>query len=308
MSQQLQRSGCDVIGVSRDRVRKNDQPYEISSINLADRDRINDLVGACQPEEIYYLAAHHTSSEGIRELSGFHSEFLRSQEVHVTGLLNFLSAIVNLNSKSKLFYASSSLVFSGEDGEVQDELTPLRPQGIYGITKAQGMWLCREFRARQGVFASAGILYNHESSLRPAHFLTTRVIHTAMRISAGSEEQLEIGDLSSRVDWGYAADYVSAFRSILALAKPEDFIVASGEAHTVEEFVGITFNYFGLNVNEYVVSNPELLQRRQPVKIGNPEKLKRLTAWQPSRNFGDFVVRLIEDHIAADGSNKAGTY
>lgn len=259
------------------------------------------LMRAFQPDEIYYLAAHHTSSEAGKAKAKFHTQFESAQSIHVTGLVNCLSAIVEESPFTRFFYASSSLVYSGENGVRQDESTPFTPQGFYGITKAQGMWLCREFRSKYNVYVSTGILYNHESHLRAPGFLSAKIIRTAIRISEGASEKLEIGNLSSMVDWGYAKDYILAFQKILTADKSDDFIIATGEAHTVEEFINIVFNYFGLNPVEYVVENKKILTRAPPVKIGDARKLQMVTGWSPSLLYPDFVIQLIKDHMSVAG-------
>ena len=131
-------------------------------INIADPSCIKSVVEEFEPEEVYYLAANHTSSQESEDCLPSVS-YQTCQEVHVTGLLNFLDVIYKSKKKCRLFYASSSLVFSGESSEVQDESTPLSPKGFYAITKAQGMWLCKEYRENFGVYASVGILYNHSA-------------------------------------------------------------------------------------------------------------------------------------------------
>ena len=276
-------------------------PKEFScdaTIDIANGDHVYELIRLFQPDEIYYLAAYHASSEAVGSHQALHRQFRAAQEVHVTGLTNCLSAIVDESPATRLFYASSSLVFSGENGERQVETTPLTPQEFYGITKAQGMWLCSEFRKRHKVFAATGILYNHESHLRASSFLSAKIITAAIRISRGSIEKLEIGNLSGRVDWGYAIDYVLAFQKILALDSPDDYIVATGISHTVEDFINIVFNYFDLNPRKYIIENKLLLARKPLVKIGDASKLYRLTGWKPSRNYPEFVIQLIKDHLS----------
>lgn len=295
----LQKRGDQVIGIGRSSCifPAGFPPNVIKDITNAKE--VYQAVRLFQPDEIYYLAAYHTSSEAGATQAPLHMQFESAQTIHVTGLVNCLSAIVDESPTTRLFYASSSLVFSGENGEQQDETTPLTPQGFYGITKAQGMWLCREFRKTNKVFASTGILYNHESHLRAPSFLSAKIIKAAIRISEGSPEKLEVGNLSSRVDWGYAKDYVLAFQKILAADSPEDFILATGESHTVKEFIDIVFNYFNLNPDKHVVENKNILTRKPPIKIGDASKLRSLTAWTPSLNYPDFVIQLIKDHQAA---------
>jgi GDPmannose 4,6-dehydratase len=267
--------------------------------DITNAQEVYELVRLFKPEEIYYLAAYHVSSEASAIQWPLHTQFESAQAIHVTGLVNCLSAIVDESPTTRLFYASSSLVFSGENGERQDESTPLTPQGFYGITKTEGMHLCCEFRKNQKIFASSGILYNHESHLRAPGFLSAKIIKTAIRISEGSNEKLEVGNLSSRVDWGYAKDYVDGFQKILAANNPDDFIIATGEAHTVKEFIDIVFNYFSLNPDKYVVENQNILTRKPLVKIGDATKLRTVTGWTPSLNYHNFVIQLIKDHLSA---------
>ncbi len=295
----LQKRGDEIIGIGRSSCifPAGFSPNIIKDITSAQE--VYEVMRLFQPDEIYYLAAFHVSSEAGVTQAPLHKQFASAQAIHVTGLVNCLSAIVDESPATRLFYASSSLVFSGENAELQDETTPLSPQELYGITKAQGMWLCGEFRKKHKVFASTGILYNHESHLRASKFLSAKIIRTAIRIAEGSTEKLEIGNLAGRVDWGYAKDYVTAFQKILAANKSDDFIVATGESHTVKEFIDVVFNYFGLDPNSHIVENKNLLTRKPPVKIGDATKLYNLTGWKPSLDYHDFVIQLIKDHQAA---------
>jgi GDPmannose 4,6-dehydratase len=154
--------------------------------------------------------------------------------------------------------------------------------------------LCRHFRENGG-FASVGILYNHESGQRPETFVAQKIINTARRIKAGSGEKLVIGDLSAKVDWGYAPDFVDAMIRILRLPQPDDFIIATGESHTVREFVEVAFGELGLDWKSHVVENPALIGTPKPPLVGNPEKLKRMTGWRPSVSFEQMVRRLVRN-------------
>ncbi len=294
--QDLTKSGDEIIGIGRSSCIYPDRFSSNIVQDITNFQEIYQLIRLFKPDEIYYLAAYHVSSEAVAGKTTLHSQFESAQAIHVTGLVNCLSAIVDESPATRLFYASSSLVFSGENGEHQNELTPLSPEGFYGITKTEGMQLCREFRKNYKVFASTGILYNHESHLRAPGFLSAKIIKTAIRISEGSNEKLEVGNLSSRVDWGYAKDYVVAFQKILAASHPDDFIVATGESHTVKEFIDIVFEYLNLEQDKYVIENKNILSRNPNVKIGDTSKLRRLTAWMPTLNFTDFVIQLIKDH------------
>ena len=293
----LQIRGDIIIGIGRTECIF---PYEFArdtTVDITNANHVYELIRMFQPDEIYYLAAYHASSEAAVTHQPLHRQFAAAQAIHVTGLSNCLSAIVDESPATRLFYASSSLVFKGGNGEQQDETTPLTPQEFYGITKAQGMWLCNEFRVKHKVFAATGILYNHESHLRAQSFLSAKIIKAAIRISKGSTETLEIGNLAGLVDWGYAKDYVLAFQKMLEVDSSNDYIVATGTSHTVKQFIDVVFNYFHLDPERYVIENAGLLTRKPLVKVGDASRLFRLTGWRPSMNYDEFVVQLIKDHL-----------
>lgn len=292
----LKQKGYKVFGFSRSSVYTNSDEGLHLKPSLADEQSIYQLVQDFQPSEIYYLAAHHTSSER-QQNETLSQSFVLAQATHVTGLLSVLCAIKDLLPSCRLFYASSSLVFSGEDGEVQTERTPLSPRGFYAITKAQAMHLCKEFRDRFGIFASVGILYNHESCLRPHYFLSQKIIQAALRIASGSQEKLILGDLTACVDWSYASDFIRAFQSIIHLPISDDFIISRGEAYSVKEFVDIVFDYFNLDYSRYVVQDESLLHRRSLTRIGDCSRLKKKTGWSCSLDFYAFVRQLVIDSI-----------
>jgi len=295
LCERLEQRGYSVFGFSRSSVYLTGGLHGVTPApNILDAKSIASLVQTIEPDEIYYLAAYHTSSEGT-EISSPKTAFELSHQTHVAGLLYFLCAIRDHLPICKLFYASSSLVFSGACVEMQDEETPLSPRGFYAITKAQGMLLCAEFRDRFNIFASVGILYNHESHLRNDKFVSQKIIQAGFRISAGSSGKLVLGDLSARADWGYAPDFVDAFQRILQLDESQVFIVATGEAHSVREFVEIAFGHLGLDWQVHVSEDPSIPQRRPAVRIGNPSLLKKASGWQCSLTFSEMVVRLIEE-------------
>jgi GDPmannose 4,6-dehydratase len=268
-----------------------------SGFSITKPETVDALVGSVKPCQIYYLAAHHTSSEAMEDDSSL-TEYNRYHEVHVVGLLNFLCAIRNHAPQCRLFFAASSLIFGSPREPIQNEETPFNPYGFYGLTKAQGVHLCREFRRRHGIFASSGILYNHESSLRGNKFLSKKLIEAAHLISLGRQKSLSVGSLSAEVDWGYAPDFVEAFQLILTANAPDDFIVATGESHTVSEFADIVFKRFGLSAERYVSENSAMLGRNAPRRVGNYSKLRKTTGWQPKFDFPTFVNTLVSDYLS----------
>ena len=252
------------------------------------------LLQKTRADECYYLAAFHHPAEDKTLRSGDLELFEHSHAIHVRGLLHFLSAIAQSSPQTRLFYAASSHVFGSPVTEPQDENTPLNPGSIYGITKTTGIHCCRHFRDESGVFAAAGILYNHESHLRPPRFLSQKIVRGVLEFQRDQSKKLELGDLNAVVDWGCASDYVEAMAGILAHPRPEDFVVATGEPRTVGEFLRIACEIAGVDPQECVVANPGLL-RKKPVRlIGNSEKLRRLTGWRPKISFYDMIAQMIE--------------
>jgi GDPmannose 4,6-dehydratase len=296
----LEKQGIQVVGVGRDRLTLPaafDTPLGVG-FSVDNTNQVLELVNSIRPLEIYYLAAHHGSSEQSGS-DNSPSEYADFHKVHVVGLLNFLWAIRSHSPNSRLFYAASSLVFSGNDGPIQSEETPFSPSGFYGLTKTQGILICREFRERFKIFTVSGILYNHESSLRADKFLSKRLISSAHRISQGLQQDLVVGNIKSETDWGYAPDYVEAFQLALRTVKSDDYVFATGESHSVAEFAQIVFDCFGLDYTKYVRECPNVLIRNLPRKIGNSSKLKTMTGWRPTHNFADMVQALVNDYLAA---------
>ncbi len=277
-----------VIGIGRDGVRSTDRI--LPPVDILNAVQVRDVIDQYQPAEIYFLAAFHQSSQ--EQVSNEVQTLRKSYQVHVHALRNVLDGVIGRSASSRVFYAASSYIFGTPTAPVQDETTPMKPESIYGITKAAGVEVCRLYRTYD-LFASVGILYNHESGNRPESFVAQKIVSTARRIKAGSDEKLVIGDLSARVDWGYAPDYVDAMIRILRLPQPDDFIIATGETHTVREFVEVAFGALGLDWKSHVVENPALIGSPKPPLVGNPDKLKRMTGWRPSVTFEQMVRLLV---------------
>jgi GDPmannose 4,6-dehydratase len=220
--------------------------------------------------------------------------FRESFRVHVFALINFLEAMRIFAQEGRLFYAASSHVFGNTPIKLQTEETPFNPAGIYGITKAAGIYACRFYRNQYQLFASAGILYNHESQYRQSTFVTTKIIEGAINIKKGRQNNLLLGNLDAEVDWGYAPDYVDAFQRILASPEPDDFIIATGEKHTVRDFVEITFGYLGLDWKKYVEEDAKIIFKSGATLVGNPQKLTQITGWKPSVDLRGMIKLLLQ--------------
>ncbi len=292
--QLLQQEGYRVLGIDFLCVQSHGVDWQ-DCVDILKADEILNLLGSVNPNEVYYFAAYHHSSQDI---IGDETVLLKkSLEINVLGPSFFLEGIRQLRLMTRLFYAASSLVFGDAADELQDETTPFLPNTIYGITKLDGLHLCRYYRQQYGIFAAVGILYNHESKYRTENFISKKIIRAAVNISQGKQKELVLGNLRAEVDWGYAPDYVEAMHRILTLPKADDFIVASGIKHTVEDFVRIAFDHFQLDWKLYVKESPDIMTRQRKTLVGNPGKLMRATGWSPKVDFKGMIEILLKDEL-----------
>ena len=295
LSQLLARQGVEHLGLSR-RGLVGAEGALIRPGNLLDFDFVAEIVGNWSPTHIFYLAAHHHSSQDLPLLNDA-SLWHESLQVQVMGLVNFLEAIRLHNKGIRLFYASSAHIFGSTPESPQSETTARAPDNVYAITKVAGMEACGLYRRQHGLFVSVGILFNHESAYRKDSFLSQKIIRGALSIRRGLARELVLGDLSSRVDWGYAPDYVDAMVRILDLETPEEYVIATGETHSVRDFVQLAFAEQGLDYREWVRENPAIIRKGERRLVGDSGKLRRETGWAPSLSFPEMVSRLTADTL-----------
>lgn len=285
LTRNLQRDGIPVIGLGR------------RDIVLTSRSEVLRIVERERPSQVYYVAAHHHSSEDrqgtVAELTD------RSFEVNVMGLVAVLEAIRTQSPKTRLFYCASSHIFGQPPEGLLSESTPVNPICVYGITKAAGLHWCRYYRETHGVFASVGILFNHDSPLRSANAVSQKIVRGVAAIRAGLQSELILGDLSARVDWGYAPDFVEAMRRILALSAADDFVVATGQTHSIQEFVENAFGSVGIDWRLHVRESPDILNKQRRTLIGNAAKLRFATNWTSTTSFEDMVVEMLHAQLDA---------
>ncbi len=299
--ERLAAEGHYVVGIDRSKIRLSEAAAGLDwpaagacerRLDILDGAAVESLVAAVVPDEVYYVAAFHRSAE--ESATNDRLDFEQSFAIQVSGLLNFLAAIEQKSRRTRLFYAGSARIFGVPERVPQDEETPINPDCVYGISKSVGMRCVNYYRRTHGLYAVSGILYNHESPRRPPRFVTQKIIRAVAAIKVGEQSRLMLGNLDAVVDWGYAADYVDAMIRMLNLSEPNDFIVATGEPRSVREFAEIAFNCAGLDWQQYVEVSPSLVSRQPRKLIGNPNRLKAATGWQPSVSFSDMVRLLLE--------------
>ncbi|MDA9030975.1 GDP-mannose 4,6-dehydratase [Candidatus Pseudothioglobus singularis] len=266
-----------------------------NDFDILNRNMVAQYVASVIPDEIYYLAAYHHSSEGTLETDDI--LFKNSFDINVVSPSYFLDAITQYAPSARFFYASSSHIYSDYLGTLQTEDTPPNPKSIYAITKYSGMLTCKYYRNHRNIFVACGILYNHESSLRPQSFLSRKVAKSVAEIYKNKEGSLIVGSLDIEVDWGYAPDYVDAMHRMLQLKNPGDYIISSGKAHTVKQLVEIAFSYVGLNYKDYVSVQPALINQSSETRIGDASRLMKDTNWKPTIGFKEIIEKMVDAEL-----------
>ncbi|HWR21093.1 MAG TPA: GDP-mannose 4,6-dehydratase [Verrucomicrobiae bacterium] len=250
---------------------------------------------AVQPEECYHLAAQSFVA------TSFEDEF-STMQTNITGTHHVLSALKDCAPQCRVYFAASSEMFGQVASSPQDESTPFHPRSPYGISKVAGFDLTRYYREAHHLHASSGILYNHESPRRGLEFVTRKITSTVARIHIGLTDQLELGNLDARRDWGHSRDYVQAMHLMLQQDTPDDYVIATGEQHSVLDFVREAFRCVGIDWQEamqYVTINPAFFRPADVETLcGDASKAKRILGWKPTTSFTQFVREMVESDIA----------
>lgn len=253
--------------------------------DLLDNSSINRLMALIKPDEIYNLAAqsHVRISFDIPHFT---------LQTNMIGTLNLLEAYRNICPKAKFYQASSSEMFGNEidkDG-FQRETTNMKPVSPYGCSKLAAYCIVRNYRNSYNLFASNGILFNHESPRRGENFVTAKIAKGAADIAAGKQEKLELGNLDAYRDWGHSKDYVDAMHLILQHHEPDEFVISSMETHSVKDFCEAAFGYFNLDYKDYVVQNPKFMRPEELTKLkGDSSKARKALQWKPKFDFKGLV-------------------
>jgi len=259
----------------------------LHSMSPADFQSVAQVIEAVAPDEIYNLSGQSSVALSFTQpaeaLTGI-----------ALGTLNMLEALRRLRGKAHFYNAGSSECFGDTGTGAANEQTAFRPKSPYGVAKAAAISLVTNYRESYGLFACSGLLFNHESPLRPHRFVTRKVTAAAARIGAGSRERLALGNLSIRRDWGWAPDYVEAMWKMLQCDQPDDFVVASGVAHSLEEFAATAFGEVGLNWRDHVDYDSSLARSSEIMSsLGDPSKAAQILQWRSTVKLPEIVARIV---------------
>ncbi len=265
---------------------------EIVQGDLLDQMSLIDILRDCQPDEVYNLAAQSFVPTSWRQpvLTG---------EFTALGVTRVLDAIRIVNPEAHFYQASSSEMFGKVVEVPQKETTPFYPRSPYGVAKVYGHWITVNYRESYNLYACSGILFNHESPRRGLEFVTHKVTYAAARIKLGLQDELRLGNLDARRDWGYAGDYVQAMWMMLQQDEPDDYVVATGETHSVRELCEVAFDCVGLNWEDYVVVDEKFYRPAEvDLLIGDPSKAHAKLGWEPTVTFKELVELMVEADLA----------
>jgi len=277
---------------------------EFASWDMLDARGIVEILEEHRPTELYNYAAYSSGS-------GMYDEPVATGEVNGLAVARILEAIRGVDTAIRFCQASSSEIFADTDTSPQSEATPPRPRSPYGAAKLYADSMIRIYRERYGLFACSAILFNHESPRRSLAFVTRRIANAAARIKRGVAVDLTLGNLSARRDWGYAGDHVRAMWLMLQHARAEEFVISTGETHSVREFCECAFEYLGMDYRNYVREDAKAYRRAEPTQlVGDSTKARRLLNWRPDVRFRELVAMMVEAELrfldASDSAARPG--
>jgi GDPmannose 4,6-dehydratase len=270
--------------------------------DLGDGGSIVNAIKLCNPTELYSLAGQSFVPESWKTP-------VQTGQFTALGVTRCLEAIRGINPEIRFYQASSSEMFGKAQETPQSEKTPFWPRSPYGVAKVYGYWITINYRESYGLHASNGILFNHESPLRGLEFLPRKVSNTVARISLGLQKTLEIGNLEAQRDWGFAGDYVEAMWRMLQQDEPDDYVVSSGETHSVRDLVATAFSHIGIDDSEkYVVINPEFYRPAEvDLLIGDSSKARAKLGWEPKVGFKELVEMMVDADLEWEKTKLSAT-
>ena len=291
--------GYNVIGMARrsstvtfDRIKHIQDEISLEQGDLHDQSSLVSVLERYEPDEIYNLAAQSfvPTSWNQPVLTG---------EVTAMGVTRLLEAVRQVKPDARYYQASSSEMFGKVQQTPQNESTPFYPRSPYGVAKLYGHWITVNYRESHDMFAVSGILFNHESPRRGLEFVTRKVSYNAARIKLGLSDKLPMGNLEAQRDWGYAGDYVQAMWLMLQRDKPEDFVIGTGETHTVRKLCELAFGHLGLDYRDHVIHDKSFDRLAEvDLLISDPTKAHAMLGCEPSVNFGELVEMMVDSDLA----------
>jgi len=299
LAELLLEKGYEVHGMVRrsstetfDRIAHFKDQVTLHQADLLDQLSIINVLSDVRPEEIYNLAAQSFVPTSWQQP-------LLTGEFTALGVTRMLEAVRQVDAKIRFYQASSSEMFGKVRETPQSELTPFYPRSPYGVAKVYGHFITVNYRESYGLFAVSGILFNHESPRRGLEFVTRKITNGAVRIKLGLDSELRLGNLDAHRDWGFAGDYVDAMWRMLQQSEPADFVIGTGETHSVREFVELAFSYLDLDWTKYVVQDP-LYFRPAEVEslIADPTKAREELDWTPGTSFEELVRMMVDSDMA----------
>ena len=276
---------------NRTNIEKIEKDINFISGDLTDQHSLTRAITSSQPDEVYNLAAQSFVKESWEQ-----PEY--TGDVTGLGALRVLEAIRQVNLKIKYYQASSSEMFGRTKEAPQNEKTPFYPRSPYGVAKLYAHWITVNYRESYDIFACSGILFNHESERRGLEFVTRKITNAAVKIKLGLQDKLYLGNLDAKRDWGYAPEYVEAMWLMLQQEKPEDFVIATGQAHSVKDFVEVAFGIVDLDWEKYVEIDDRFKRPTEVYSlVGDASKAKTRLGWQPKVNFSELVKIMVESDL-----------
>jgi GDPmannose 4,6-dehydratase len=300
LAELLLEKGYTVVGMVRrastinlDRIEHIQNKIHIVQGDLIDVVSLVDVLRQYEPDEVYNLAAQSFVPTSWQQpiLTG---------EVTALGVTRMLDAIRMVNPKIRFYQASSSEMFGKVVEVPQKESTPFYPRSPYGVAKLYGHWITVNYRESYDMYAVSGILFNHESPRRGLEFVTRKISHGVAQIKLGLAKEIRLGNLDARRDWGFAGDYVQAMWLMLQAEEPDDYVVATGETHTIRHFADLAFKQAGLNWEDHIVIDPAFYRPAEvDLLVGDPSKAGAKLGWEPTVTLAELAARMVDSDIAA---------
>lgn len=264
---------------------------ELVQGDLTDQNSLNFMIKEINPDEVYNLAAQSFVPTSWNQP-------LLTGDVTALGVARMLEAIRLTNPKIKFYQASSSEMFGKVQETPQNEKTPFYPRSPYGVAKVYGHFITVNYRESYNIFACSGILFNHESPRRGLEFVTRKVTYAVARIKLGLQKELRMGNLDAKRDWGFAGDYVQAMWLMLQQDKADDYVISTGETHSIRELLEIAFGHVDLDYKDYTVVDQKYLRPAEvDLLCGNSTKAKNVLGWKPTVNFKELVIMMVENDL-----------